>query len=244
MTMVSVFGAGLPLGSLWFSFQQSNLFSGKLIVLALLGMSIFAWTTMIYKVMDLRSMQRRGRAFLLRYRKERDPLRLFLSRQVAKDSPVTRVYDEACSALSLELESRHGSEGGALDRGLTLTSLQLGAVRNAAERKAAEEYVRLEERMGFLAIAVSASPMMGLLGTVWGVMESFSSMALEGAANLSAVAPGIASALMTTVVGLIVAIPSAIGYNMLATRIKTMVVEMDNFADEFSSELQRLYIRE
>ena len=230
-----------PMGGLWFSFQESNLFSGKLIVITLMGMSIFAWTTMIYKWVDLRSMQSRGRAFLLRYRRERDPLHFFLSRQVAKDSPVTRVYDEACSALSLEMESR-GSGGGTDDA--RLTTLQIGAVRNAADRKVAEECVRLEERMGFLAIAVSASPMMGLLGTVWGVMESFSAMAVQGSANLSAVAPGIASALMTTVVGLIVAIPSAIGYNVLTTKIKTMIVEMDNFADEFSSELQRLFIRE
>lgn len=98
--------------------------------------------------------------------------------------------------------------------------------------------------MGLLATAVSSSPMLGLLGTVWGVMDSFVAMAQQGSVNLSAVAPGIAGALLTTVIGLLVAIPSAIGYNLLASRVRTLSVLMDNFADEFMAEVQRHFIRE
>ncbi len=93
-------------------------------------------------------------------------------------------------------------------------------------------------------VTVSASPLLGLLGTVWGVLDSFTQMALQGVANLSAVAPGIASALLTTVVGLLVAIPSSIGYNMLIAKIRTMAVQMDNYADEFMAQLQRTFIRD
>ena len=98
--------------------------------------------------------------------------------------------------------------------------------------------------MGYLATAVSMSPMLGLLGTVWGVMESFIAMAQKGMVNLQAIAPGIAGALLTTVIGLLVAIPSAIGYNMLASRVRTLSVQMDNFADEFMAEVQRQFVRE
>ena len=95
--------------------------------------------------------------------------------------------------------------------------------------------------MGVLATAVTASPFLGLLGTVWGVMESFSAMAKTGSVQLSAVAPGIAGALLTTVIALLVALPSAIGYNMLTTRVKELHVQTDNFAQELIAEVQRHY---
>jgi biopolymer transport protein ExbB/TolQ len=69
-------------------------------------------------------------------------------------------------------------------------------------------------------------------------------MAREGAATLSAVAPGISGALLTTVVGLLVALPSAIGYNLLTNQIRWLTVQMDNFADEFDTALQRYYARD
>ena len=98
--------------------------------------------------------------------------------------------------------------------------------------------------MGTVANAVSTCPFLGLLGTVWGVMDAFGGMAVSGAATLSAVAPGISGALLTTIVGLLVAIPSAIGYNVLTNRIRKLHVQMDNFAQEFMSAVQRAYLSE
>jgi biopolymer transport protein ExbB/TolQ len=95
--------------------------------------------------------------------------------------------------------------------------------------------------MGLLATAVSTGPFLGLLGTVWGVMDSFGAMANAGSAMLSAVAPGIAGALLTTVIGLLIALPSSIGYNMLTTRIRQLAVLMDNFSQEFGSDVQKQY---
>jgi len=88
---------------------------------------------------------------------------------------------------------------------------------------------------------VSTGPFLGLLGTVWGVMEAFGAMANSGSALLSAVAPGIAGALLTTVVGLLVALPSSIGYNMLTTRIRRLAVQMDNFSQEFAADVQKQF---
>ncbi|HMP73595.1 MAG TPA: MotA/TolQ/ExbB proton channel family protein [Kiritimatiellia bacterium] len=236
--------APLPLANLSYAFQSANFFSGKMIVIILMVMSVVAWTIMIAKVIEQRRMRFSANRFLDQYRRQDYPLDLYLARRSRGSDPVTVVYNAACSALGLELE--HRKEGGLTDDEIrpTLTALQVGAVRNAAEREIAEQNLTLEKFMGFLAIAVSASPMLGLLGTVWGVLESFSAMGLHGAANLTEVAPGIASALMTTVVGLFVALPSAIGYNILAGGIKKMTVDMDNFADEFASSIQRSYLRE
>ena len=93
-----------------------------------------------------------------------------------------------------------------------------------------------------IASAVTTAPFLGLLGTVWGVMDSFGGMGVTGSAMLSAVAPGISGALLTTVVGLLVALPSAICYNLLSDQIRRLSVEMDNFVQEFMSDIERLYL--
>ncbi len=86
--------------------------------------------------------------------------------------------------------------------------------------------------------------MLGLFGTVWGVMVAFESMGKQGMANLSAVAPGISSALLTTVVGLVVAIPSAFGSNKLNEKIRFLSVQMENFTDKFATRLQQSFLYE
>ncbi|HMP88779.1 MAG TPA: MotA/TolQ/ExbB proton channel family protein [Kiritimatiellia bacterium] len=235
------------LANIGYSFATSDV-SGKVIILLLLIMSVFAWTIMLSKFGDLRKAKTMSERFIQAYRRDGAPLGLFLKRQNYPESPVFRVYEKACTAVGIEMESRDGrfdvdalGLGGALPR---LSLLQLGAVRNASEREVADQVLRLEQRMGILATAVSASPLMGLLGTVWGVMNSFTGMAEQGSANLSAVAPGIAAALLTTVVALIVALPSAIGYNILTSEIRTLTVQMDNFADQLVADMQRHFIRE
>jgi len=127
------------------------------------------------------------------------------------------------------------------ERSHHLNPLQFEAVRNTTERNVADQGLLLENNMGILATAVSASPFLGLLGTVWGVMDAFGSMAMTGSAQLSAVAPGIAGALLTTVVGLLVALPSAIGYNMMTNRIRELQVQTDNFSQEFVASVQRTF---
>lgn len=241
------FSTELALGGIWYSFTTSDLFS-KSIIFLLLGMSVFAWTVMVSKGMDLKRARVMSDTFIATYRQDGQPLGLFLQRRRFPESPVFHVYEKACMSVGLEMESRDGfGDGSSLalgGRSPRLTALQLGAVRNAAEREVADQLLGLENQMGILATAVSASPLMGLLGTVWGVMLAFTGMAIQGSANLSAVAPGIAGALLTTVVGLIVAIPSAIGYNYLTSQIRNLTVQMDNFADALVADMQRHFIRE
>lgn len=238
----------LPLADFIYAFRVSSFLSGKLIIFILFGFSIVAWTVMVSKWLELKRAQMAARHFLETYRREQHPLALFLRKQRMPYSPTYKVYESACMTVGVEFEARGADHdlfsSGGVDSRIQLTPLQIGTVRNAAERQSNDQVLVLESKMGFLSTAVSASPLLGLLGTVWGVLDSFSQMALQGVANLSAVAPGIASALLTTVVGLLVAIPSSIGYNMLASKIRELTVQMDNFADEFVAELQRHYVRE
>ncbi len=237
----------LPLADFLYAFRESNFLSGKLIIFILVGFSVLAWTVMISKGLELRRAQLAARQFIGQYRREQHPLALYLRKPRMPYSPLLKIYESACATVGVEFEAR-GTEQDLFAKGtdtpIQLTPMQLGAVRNAAERQGNDQVMLLESKMGLLSTAVSVSPLMGLLGTVWGVLDSFSQMALQGAANLSAVAPGIASALLTTVVGLFVAIPSSVGYNSLAGRIRELTVQMDNFSDELLAELQRHYVRD
>ena len=91
-----------------------------------------------------------------------------------------------------------------------------------------------------LATIGATAPFVGLLGTVWGILDAFGGLAIHGSATLSAVAPGICGSLLTTMIGLIVALPSLIGYNMLTNRIRIIITIMEHFADNFTADIERL----
>ena len=125
-----------------------------------------------------------------------------------------------------------------------LTALQIDAIRKVAECAAADQILLLEDQMAWLGSAYTVAPMLGLFGTVWGVMTAFEAMGQQDGADITAVAPGIASALLTTVVGLIVAIPSAIGNNKLNEKIRFLGIQMENFAEKFATSLQQAFLYE
>ncbi len=237
----------LPIANFITAFRMSSFVSGKLIVLILVLFSIVAWSVMAAKYAELKKADAGSERFLQAFRSETHPLSLFLRRVSFQGSPLYKVYEAGCLALGGELSGGRGVggdlfAGGARLEGRCLTPFQIEVVRRVTERTVADEALELESKMGLLATAVSASPMLGLLGTVWGVLDAFGAMAAAGAANLAAVAPGISAALLTTVVGLLVALPSAIGYNLLASRIRKLAVQMDNFAQEFVAALQRTFV--
>ena len=103
----------------------------------------------------------------------------------------------------------------------------------------ARETEHLEKRLGFLATVGSASPFVGLFGTVWGIMNSFQSIAASESTNLAVVAPGIAEALFATALGLLAAIPAVIAYNKFSSDANKLVGRLEGFADEFSTILSR-----
>jgi len=103
----------------------------------------------------------------------------------------------------------------------------------------ARETEYLEKQLGFLATVGSASPFVGLFGTVWGIMNSFQSIALSESTNLAVVAPGIAEALFATALGLLAAIPAVIAYNKFSADANILVGRLEGFADEFSTILSR-----
>ncbi len=226
--------------------RQADL-SGLVIVFLLIGGSILAWSVMISKYLALKADNHECLLFLRRYRAVPHPSALFTQeRRPRGSSPLQAVYEQACASLESVLDVQGAAVEDLVAVGavsdIPLSDRQIRSVQSAAERTVADQVLRLEAGMGYLATAASTAPFLGLLGTVWGVMNSFGSMAGAGTALLSDVAPGISSALLTTVVGLIVALPSSIGYNLLSDRVRRLTVMMDNFAQELIGDLERVHL--
>jgi biopolymer transport protein TolQ len=124
-------------------------------------------------------------------------------------------------------------------RGSSNTEMMLAGVQRSMKVALAREQDRLEANLSLLATIGSTSPYIGLFGTVWGIMRSFTALGSVQHASLSMVAPGIAEALIATAMGLFAAIPAVIAYNRYAEKVDRIVGAYDNFAEEFATILQR-----
>jgi biopolymer transport protein TolQ len=231
----------IPLANVTFAWSESNL-AGKVIVFILVAGSIFTWSVLLTKFKELMRAKMLSSSFLRAYHKGDNPTSIFLSGETILSSPLSLVYQRVCKTLSSELEVA-ASSSGSESQGGRLDSASIGTVRATAERCVAEQALALESSMGFLATATTTAPFLGLLGTVWGVMDSFGGMGQSGAAMLTDVAPGISGALLTTVVGLLVALPSAVGYNVLSDKIRRLSVETENFSQELVADIERSHCR-
>jgi biopolymer transport protein ExbB/TolQ len=144
----------------------------------------------------------------------------------------------------MELAGRQKSPTATLSRPQSVSLKSMEHVKRTLERAVAQESLKLESGLILLAITVSGAPFLGLLGTVWGVMSTFSHIAMSGNASLTTMAPGVAAALVTTVAGLLVAIPSMFGYNWLVHHLRVLTVELDNFAQELVSKMEIEYLKD
>ncbi len=213
-------------------------------ILALL--SITSWAVILSKHFLLSRVHRANLSFLREYRESNHALELYQQREPHEFSSFYHIYHAACREMSWYLlgEDEPGTTFAARLQGAgRITPSQMGAVQVAMERSVAEAALRLEARMSWVATSLSGAPFLGLLGTVWGILDTFSTLTTTGGtATLATLAPGITTALVTTVLGLIVAIPSMVGYNALVNRIRGMVVRLDNFASELNAGFDRTFV--
>jgi biopolymer transport protein TolQ len=231
-------------GGLIFAYQNST-WPGKIVIICLFIGSIFSWSVMITKFRMVSTAHKQSGKFLDLFRAHRQPLHLYESQLRFDGSPLFAVYRAGCKELTYHLlgsDEVDESFRYRLEDARKISPSQMRVVTTAMERAVGETALRIEAQMILLATAVSGAPFLGLLGTVWGVMETFAGVAAAGSATLAAMAPGVSAALITTVVGLLVAIPAMFGYNFLVTSIRGMIVQMDNFAAELASEFEHKYV--
>ncbi len=225
----------------WYAFANSDGMGNGIVVLLFLS-SMIAWYIMIEKGLALYRAQKLSERFAAAFNNQHG-MNSVLRDGMENPCPVARVYISGMEQL-LEFYGQTAEEvrqrvPAANDRGpRKLSTAQLDAVQTAMEREISGQIFVIEERIGMLATAVSLAPFLGLFGTVWGVMIAFCGVASAGSANIQALAPGVAGALLTTVAGLVVAIPSLVGYNYLTQMIRKITVSMDNFSESFMARLK------
>ena len=221
---------GLADTSLYYAFRNSDVL-GKGIVVVLFLFSMITWCIMADKGFGLKCALRDCAAFLEKFRSKRDPM-TFADRIEEEPSPAARV----CEAAYLRISQMNVTLPNGASRALSFEEIDI--IRATMEQAVADQIIVLEGKMIFLATAVSISPFMGLFGTVWGIMLAFTELAIAGKADIQTLAPGVSGALLTTVAGLLVAIPSVIGYNVITSQIKSTIVHLDNFVEEFIVKLK------
>ena len=221
---------GLADTSLYYAFRNSDVL-GKGIVIVLFLFSMFTWCIMADKGIGLRCALRDCAAFLEKFRSKRNPM-AFADRIEEEPSPAARV----CEAAYLRISQMNVTLPNGSSRALSFEEIDI--IRATMEQAVADQIIVLEGKMIFLATAVSISPFLGLFGTVWGIMLAFTELAIAGKADIQTLAPGVSGALLTTVLGLVVAIPSVIGYNIITSSIKSTIVHLDNFVEEFIVKLK------
>ncbi len=211
---------------------------GQLIIGLLVLFSIFAWSTMVSKGLQMRRARSLNDLFLSEFRGQQSVMDIHTRRIQVEGCPLFVVYQEGC----MDLDKRLSAKDGQRRQYVSMKSME--HVKRSMEGAVARESLGLESGLITLAIAVSGAPFLGLLGTVWGVMNTFAAISQKGNATLVTMAPGVSAALATTVAGLLVAIPSMFAYNWLVHNLRVHTVELDNFAQELASKLETEYLEE
>ena len=222
--------SGSMLGNIWRMLLTTDLF-GKLDILVLFVLSGYSWAIIITKARRFARLKKQGKkiARLIGSHRGVEILRLNLP---SRDHPIAYLVDsvrqEIASQSTLASEHTDASRKDIIE-----------AVSQRAEAAIEESLEREEHHLDFLAMTGNVAPFLGLLGTVWGITLSFWEIGHQSSANIAVVAPGLAEALITTIIGLLVAIPAVIAFNLFNTRLREIAGEVSNFGKRFVSQLKR-----
>ena len=204
--------------------------TGKIIVVLLTVISIYMWGLIAGRWRYLNVIER-GNLRMFKRLKEfraqflRDYLQLFRDFPDSSRLPLYRLYRVSCDFIF---------------NNDTISINDFPAAEKLIDAQLGEQVNELEQGLNYLSVTATIAPFLGLLGTVWGIMISFRRMTTAGSTTISTVAPGISVALVTTVVGLIVAIPAAVAFYYFRTRINKQIVMMENFSRELIVRMQKL----
>jgi biopolymer transport protein TolQ len=204
---------------------------GQVLTVGLAIFSIIAWAVMIGKRNDLKQLRDLNHAFEQHLRDQRTLLDLPESYRQKRVIPYADLFADAVEAYSRAADIGR-------EKGIDTSRYRLEHTENALQRALARQVLRYESSMIFLATIVSGAPFLGLLGTVWGVMEAFGAMGQQTSASIQALAPHVSSALLTTIAGLVVAIPSVFGYNYLLNTTRRLTTELENYASALADRIE------
>lgn len=217
------------LGQVWSTVANSDGFT-KFILFLILALSLGCWGIAVAKLKELSRIMSASRKFMEALRTTGRPPGGDFMKHSSDMGPLARMYSEAGRYLT-----RRKDQG----REEPLNGEEVAILHGTLEREASEDLAQRSRNIGFLATVTSVSPLLGLLGTVWGVLVSFIGMREAGIADISAVGSGVAAALTTTVAGLLAAIPANVFHNYVVGKVDELAGEMDRFLSELVDVCRR-----
>ena len=219
----------------------------KFVLLILFLFSIISWAIIFVKFRLLRKAKEETEIFLELFWDTKDLKEGYLACQDLRYSPVAHVFRSGYSEFSrirkIRADSREKLEVIAGEEPPHSQHSMMDNLGRSLKKTTIDQINRLERAVGFLATTGNTAPFIGLFGTVWGIMEAFRGIGLKGSASLAVVAPGISEALIATAAGLAAAIPAVVAYNYFTQKISALQAEMDIFASEFLSMVERQFVK-
>jgi biopolymer transport protein TolQ len=235
---------------------------GKVTFFVLLILSLFSWTIILSKFRQLMIARGASKKFFAAYHATRDPLDIQRKGEdkAFDGAPAYQLYIRGADELAYQLKNNPvvvnsaatftpnpdgphtNTDFLAKSTRVKISMPSFEAVKVILEEAAGSEAIALEKGMIVLSTAVAGGPFIGLLGTVWGVMSTFAGIAESHAATLTTMAPGVAAALLTTVTGLLVAIPAMFAYNFMVTTIRHLTQELDGYASRYANQIEHVYV--
>ncbi|MGB5195938.1 MAG: protein TolQ [Candidatus Deferrimicrobium sp.] len=211
----------------------------KFVLLLLVLFSVISWAIIFLKFRLFGGIERNQAGFARAFAEGKSLSSLYEQAEKGEKSPLTEVFRAGYLELTRIQRERGEAARGEVPQGGRTAPFPVENVYRAMYKTRHEQVGSMEDLLPFLATTGSATPFIGLFGTVWGIMNAFSGIATTGNATLATVAPGIAEALVATAAGLAAAIPSVIAYNYFLNRIRMIQTRIDSFTSEFINFLER-----
>lgn len=208
----------------------------KLVMTTLLIFSIISWWIVIMKQLLFKRARNASEEFLARFWESKTLNDAYEAAQEYKSSPEAAVFVSGFSELR-KISAARSSQG--VSENLHTQLATMDNLKRAVRKAQNMEYERLGRSLAFLATTGSATPFIGLFGTVWGILTSFQEIGARGSASLAVVAPGISEALVATAAGLAVAIPAVIFYNFYSNKLADFETDIENFTSDFLNLIER-----
>lgn len=200
----------------------------KTVIIVLIASSIWSWTIIVSKIVKYRRLKQLENEFDEIFWSGNSFDDLFETFNHNQNDPKSKIFCSAMDEWKKSKKSRSQMNSGYINSLKERMNRSMLVTFN-------EESEIIEKNLTFLATAGSTAPFVGLFGTVWGIMNSFQSIAIAQNTNLAVVAPGIAEALFATALGLFVAIPAVVSYNKISSDLSKYFISLESFIDQFST---------
>ena len=212
---------------------------GQLVMFVLFLFSLISWSIVFIKARLYRKVTTDTRDFLEAFWASSKLSEAYDTAQEYEYSPEATIFSTGFTELQKINKIRSRKDGGNQPETLEMQMATMDNLKRAIRKAESQEMTALGKYLPFLATTGSATPFIGLFGTVWGIMASFHDIGMRGSASLTVVAPGISEALVATAGGLAVAIPAVIFYNFYANKLSYIDGEMQNFSTDFLNLVER-----